>query len=267
MARKNPSEKQIEYWTKRAEKEFLAGEKKGLELAKLLEKNYKECLKQIEKEINAFYGKYAKDNKIEWKEAKKLLDKRELKSFKQDLQEYINELKKEGYPKEESQKLKNLYIKSRISRLEELKTNINFELDKLTKKNYTQMQEQFTEIYEEQYYKTIFDVDQNIGFLTTFTKPDTNLIEKAVSKNYNLANYSVGINKLWENTSYLQTILEQKIPQGLNLGYNPRKLADIVDKQLKTGYNATVRLIRTEYNALQNEATFDGYKACRYRTI
>ncbi len=126
------------------------------------------------------------------------------------------------------------------------------------------MQEYFSNVYEEQYYRTIFDVQQNIGLATTFTKPDTNLIQKAVAKNYILGNYSIdGKYTVWKNIEYLQTTLEQKIPQGLNLGYNPRKLADIVDKQLKTGYNATVRLIRTEYNALQNEATFEGYKACR----
>lgn len=55
MAKHNPDEKQIEYWTKRAKLEYLAGEKKGLKLAEALKKNYEDCIRQIEKEINAFY--------------------------------------------------------------------------------------------------------------------------------------------------------------------------------------------------------------------
>ena len=51
----NPDERQVKYWQDRAESEYLAGEKQGLELAKSLQKNYKECLKQIKLLIEAFY--------------------------------------------------------------------------------------------------------------------------------------------------------------------------------------------------------------------
>jgi SPP1 gp7 family putative phage head morphogenesis protein len=267
MARVNPDEKQIKYWKDRAEKEFLTGEKKGLELAKALQKNYKECYKQIEKEINAFYGKYAKDNQISLQDAKKLLDKSELKSFKEQLDEIIKYFKEN---KQDTSKLKLLRAKLKVSRLEELKTNINYELTKLSSDVNEQLQDYFKDTYEEQYYQTIFDVNQNIGFSTSFTQPPTKAIEKVVAKNYNLSNYSVGKEKVWKNTEYLMTILEQKIPQGLTLGYNPVKLAKMVDKQLNTGYNATVRLIRTEYNAIMNEATADGYAECgidRYQIL
>ena len=55
---------------------------------------------------------------------------------------------------------------------------------------------------------------------------------------------------LWKNKDNLMNILEQQIPQGIVLGYNPRKLAQLASKKLKTNYNNTVRLIRTEYNFL-----------------
>ncbi len=60
MSKVNPDEKQIKYWRDRAESNYLIGEKEGLELAKSLQKNYQECIKQIEKEINAFYRKICK---------------------------------------------------------------------------------------------------------------------------------------------------------------------------------------------------------------
>jgi SPP1 gp7 family putative phage head morphogenesis protein len=268
MAKANPNEKQIEYWKNRTEKEFLAGEKEGLQLAKALQKNYQECYKQIEKEINAFYGKYAINNQISLQDAKKLLNKSELKSFKSQLDDIIKYFK--GNNQDVSQ-LKLLRAKLKVSRLEELKTNINYELVKLSNGVNEQLQDYFKDTYEDQYYQIIFDVNQNIGFSTSFTQPSTKIIEKTISKNYNLGNYSInGENATWKNTKYLSAILDQKIPQGLTLGYNPNKLAKIVDNQLNTGYNATVRLIRTEYNAIMNEATADGYKECgieRYQIL
>lgn len=255
-------EKQEEYWKNRNERQFLAGEKKGLELAKLLKENYEESLKSIEKEINAFYGKYAKDNEIKWEDAKKLLDKSQLKSFKQDIKEYVRLLKNNNSSKEAIQKSSNLYIKSKISRLEELKVQIQKELSKLAIENQKKLENYLSETYIDEYYKTIFNVDKNIGFATNFSKLDTKTVQKAVAKKYDLGNYSIGLNKVWENTEYIMKILEQKIPQGLTLGYNPRKLAELVSKQLKTSYNSSVRLIRTEYNAIMNEATSDGYKQC-----
>lgn len=205
-----------------------------------------------------FIGKYAKDNKIDLQTAKKLLDKSELKSFKGQLDEIIKFFKDN---KQDTTQLKLLRAKLRISRLEELKTNIQYELGKLASTNTEQMQDYFVDVYKEQYYKTMFDVEKNIGFKISFTKPDADLIQKAITKNYVLGNYSInGKYKVWQNVNYLTTILEQKIPQGLTLGYNPKKLSKIVEKQLGTDYNANVRLIRTEYNALQTSSSIEAYK-------
>ena len=251
-------EKQHEYWKERNEQLYLNGEKKGLELVQALQKNYKQTIRNIQAEIYKLYGRYAKEGQIDLAETKKLLNKSELKTFKEsteDIAEYVKKTNDEDYKK----KLKMLRIKSQVTRLEELKTNIEYELSKLTHKAEEQLREYLEEIYEDSYYRTIFNVEQNIGFAVSYTKPNQKQIEKAVSKQYQGVNYSTAI---WNSKYTLFKILEQKIPQGLSAGWNPKKLAQIVDKQLNTGYNSTVRLIRTEYNLLMNEATADGYKTC-----
>ena len=251
-------EKQQEYWIERNEQLYLNGEKKGLKLAQALQKNYKQTIKNIQAEIYKLYGRYSKEGKIDLAETKKILTKSELKTFKEsteDIAEYVKNTNDEGYKK----KLKMLRIKSQVTRLEELKTNIEYELSKLTHNAEEQLREYLEEIYEDSYYRTIFNVEQDLGFAVSYTKPNQKLIEKAISKQYQGVNYSTAI---WNSKYNLFKILEQKIPQGLSAGWNPKKLAQIVNKQLKTGYNNTVRLIRTEYNLLMNEATADGYKQC-----
>lgn len=256
----NPDKKQVDYWRKRAEREFLAGEKDALQVAKQLKENYRKCISEIEKEINAFYGKYATDNKISIEEAKQILNRSELKSFKENIQDILAMGKKEDFTDAQMSKFKTLYTKAKISRLDELQANIKWELDKLTKTNENEIGNLLKNTYENQYYHSVFDTEQFKGFSSSFSSLNNEVVERAIKTKWLGDNYS---SNLWKNEAKLINTLEQEIPRGLSLGYNPRKLTrDIVSKRVdKQGYNNTVRLIRTEYNKIQTDATMKGYKA------
>lgn len=262
MAKVNPDDRQIEYWQKRAELDFIAGEKKGLVLAKELKTNYEKAMRSLENNIRVFYSKYATLDKIDYMEAKKLLNKNELRSFEIELKELMNYAKKHNFTSDEKLNIKLMSLKTRISRLEELKTQMYFELTKLSKDTEDKLYNYFSNSYEDGYYKSIYNVGKTIGYKSSFARLNTKLIDKAIKKEYTLGNYSVGINKVWQNTENLMQILNQEIPRGLTLGYNAKKLAGMVNKKLDTNYNSTVRLIRTEYNYLMNQSTKDGYEAC-----
>lgn len=264
------NEKQKEYWTKRNEKQFLAGEKKGLQLAKELKQNYDSTITSIENQLNIFYSKYATKEGISSADARKLLTRDELKSFKKNLNNIIDYATKNKLDKDYKKKMKLLNIKLKVSRLEELKIQINYELAKLSVDNQEELNKYLSETYTDEYYKTIYNVNKDLGIATSFSKLSNDMVSKAIATKYDIGNYSVGEDKLWKNSENLMTILEQKIPQGIALGYNPNKLAGIVKKELGTNYNASVRLIRTEYNAIMNDATSQGYKACgidRYQIL
>lgn len=252
----NPDEKQVKYWRDRAEKNFLSGEKQGLQVAKELQTNYKRCIKEIETKINLFYGKYASKEGMTLEEAKQLLNRRELKEFKSYINEHIKLAKQQNLSDTEIKQLKILKAKAKISRLQELQTNIKLELDNLTQQSQDKIEEFLKNTYEDGYYKTMYDVDKFKGFSSSFSGLNDLAVEKAISTKYLGANYS---QRLWQNENNLMTTLNQEIPRGLTLGYNPRKLADLVSTKLGTNYNNTVRLIRTEYNHILNDATYQGY--------
>lgn len=257
MAKLNPSKKQIEYWTARNEKMFLNGERDILEYAKSLKRKYINAADQIEQEIQKFYGKFAVDNNYTMVELKKLLNRDELKSFKNEVANMVDYMKMHFDDKDYVQNLKLLRAKSRISRLEELKTRINFEVEKLYNDVNDSLGEQLQKSFEDGYYQTIFNQQQFLGFSSNFAMLNTKAIETAVKTNYMTENYS---DVLWKNKTNLMNILNQQIPQGIILGYNPRKVANIASKQLGSKYNSTVRLVRTEYNLILNDATAQGYK-------
>lgn len=257
MAKINPSQNQIEYWQARNERTFLEGEKDILEYTKSLKKQYEKASKSIEEEIQKFYGKFSVDNNYTMADLKKLLNREELKDFKSELSNMVDYMKMNFDDKDYVKNIKLLRAKSRISRLDELKTKIDFEVEKLYNDINISLGDQLEQSFEEGYYKTIFNNQKFLGFSTDFAMLNTKAIQTAVKTNYMTENYS---DVLWKNKTNLTNILNQQIPQGIILGYNPRKTASIATKQLGSKYNSTVRLVRTEYNLILNDATAQGYE-------
>lgn len=259
MAKINPDKKQVEYWQGRNERTFLDGEKDILDYAESLKTQYTNASKRIEDEIQKFYGKFAVDNNYTMADLKKLLNRDELKSFKAELNNMANYMKMNFDDKDYMKNIKLLRAKNRISRLEELQTKINFEVEKLYNDVNISLGEQLEQSFEDGYYKTIFNQQKFLGFSDSFAMLNTKAIKKAVSTPYMTENYS---DVLWKQKSNLTNILNQQIPQGIILGYNPTKLArEVVSKRVdKQYYNNAVRLIRTEYNLILNDATAQGYK-------
>lgn len=257
---KNVNKKEINtYWQNRAEKNFISGEKEALKVARHLKSLYREAIKEIEKEINAFYGKYATETGLDLQTAKELLNRNELKDFKSYINKMLKMGKKENFSSEEMFEFRRLYNKAKITRLEELQANIRAELDKLAVDTNNNIGNLLENSYEEGYYKTIYNTQLGANLTGSFSGLNTKAIEKVVGEKYQKANFS---DRIWTNTNKLMQTLTQEIPRGLVLGYNPRKLAQQVSKKIDTSYNNTVRLIRTEYSHILNQSTLDGYKAC-----
>ena len=109
------------YWQKRFGDLEAASNKYGQDCFRQIEPAFEEAQREIERQINSWYGRFAKNNQITMDEAKRLLNSKELKEFKWDVQEYI----KYGHQNELNQlwmrQLENASAKVHISRLEALK--------------------------------------------------------------------------------------------------------------------------------------------------
>lgn len=86
-----------EYWANRAEQTLIANEKSALAYERDLKKAYQETIKRINKEIEAFYNRYATDNQISLLEARKRLRPDELIDFNRQAKLYIEEVEKLGF--------------------------------------------------------------------------------------------------------------------------------------------------------------------------
>lgn len=226
-----------------------------------LAKAYEEALKAIQKEIEAFYGRYARDVGVTLEEARKVLNKSELKSYLEQTQKYYDAIKETGYafdPAYRQRLHRQLSLKSAVSRLEALQSDIQWNIEKLYAQEQKAFRERMNGSYEDTYYRTIFNIQQGVGFGSPFSSLNIDAIEKAVSQKWLGENYS---DRIWTDKDRLTIALEQIIPRGIALGQNPRIIGKDIADQLDVRRSYGERLARTEFNFIANQASKSAYEA------
>lgn len=246
------------YWTKRSEQRLINAEKSTNEMLKRLKKVYKSSIQEIEKEINAFYGKYATEKGLDITEVKKRLDKSELRSFKEQLKLYYDKVKElGGYSPDTKDYLRSLSAKAYISRLESLQAQIRWQVEQLYREQHNEIENNLKDGYKETYMRTNFDNQQGIGFAYSFNALDDRKVRIAVNQNWQGSNFS---DRIWADKAKLIETLNQTIPQGVALGNNPRVVARNISRAMETRFSNAERLARTEMNKICNDCSHESYK-------
>ena len=249
-----------EYWIRRSELTLITNEKSALRYEQELKKAYLEATQKITKEIEAFYGRYAKDNQISLLETRKRLRPDELLNFNKQAKLYLNEIERLGdkaFTAEYREYLKKLSGKAYISRLEELITNIRHNLETLAIRYNEGLGKELKNAYEDSFYRTIFDAQKQAGFGISFTTPGGKQLETVIRERWMGQNYS---ERIWADKNRMLMNLEQTLAQEFVRGRNPRQVSREFAKKMNTSYHNAQRLIRTELNYISNKGTMKAYE-------
>jgi len=240
------------YWEKRQKRTYLAGEKKVNEYFKELQKAFEQAKKEIQSVINDFYMRYAKENKISFAEAKKLLDKAEigeLKDFIAKVQEHMGEYNLE---------LNNMSIKARITRYQALEKQIDAILQQMYAIEYElKGEELLKEVYSDSYYRTWFNIDQYHGFHQEFAQVNPRTIDELIRYPFNGADFS---SRIWKQKDHMLQALTEDITTMLVQGKNPQTLAEDFAKRFKTKEFEAYRLLHTESSFIIEQGSLAAYK-------
>ena len=258
----------IDYWEKRST-ELMKRLEKGTEnTINTLIKAYEQATKDINKEINKIFTKYATDGKLTKKEAVELLNTKETKEFYNELLEQINTVKDDEIKRKLLAKYNAPAYSYRISRYEALQQNIDIQLKKLA-----DIEQQITEVryidtIEKGYYHTIYDIQKGTGIGFSFAQIDMRTINLLLNENWiDNANFS---QRIWDNSEKLGNYLRTQLTAASMSGKSVQKIVQELADYMNVGlYNAT-RLVRTEVNHFANEAEMLSYKECgieKYRFI
>ena len=230
-----------QYWAEReAEqlKHYITDEK---EYDKQIERIYTKTLDNVQKEINAFYGKYAAEEGITLAEAKKRVSKLDIAAYERKAKQYVKD-KDFSDKANEEMRLYNLTMK--VNRLEMLKANIGLELISGTE----ELNKYMEGILQG---RTIEELQRQAGILGKTIKNNAAKAHAIVNGSFHNATFS---DRIWLYQDILRNDLSGLLQSGLIQGKNPRQLARDVKKKFDTTtYNAE-RLMRTELARVQTEA-------------
>ncbi len=259
--------KSEDYWNERAEQRFLMGEKTADELLQTMKPVYKNCLADINKEIEAFYGRYAENNKLTIAEVNKRLDPKQLKSAKEEIKKYYDSVDKLARNKDGTVDVNLLHkykdelrlqsAKAYMSRLEELKLNLKNITVNLGVEESKAYHQTLSKIYADTYKKTSYDMDKFFGFSAGFEGLNHKKLNSAIHQQWLGMNFS---DRIWNNKGKLLDQINTTFLQGVAQGQNPRKIAETMSKNMGTAYYNCERLCRTESAHIMGEATLQGYK-------
>lgn len=251
--------KNKEYWEKRQLAREELSFNKGTEAYKEYVKILSESKKEIENKIAQLYAKYQQEVTklgIDKIQANKLLRGTEYKEWRYNIGKYVEEIEKlkKSNPvefKKMSVELETLAYKSRISRLDNLKAGIDYELIQSGEKIKGKVTDTLADVYEDTYTSFVEDLNFKKGVISSST------IKMALEQEWSGANYS---SRIWSNIDNLAKAIKNEVIVGLNKGINYRTMSQNIAKKFDTSYKNAERLVRTETAHVQNQATLMGYK-------
>lgn len=223
-------------------------------------KVYNKAQDNIQNEINKILKRYAINGKIDINEAKKLLNTRETKEQYDSMLEKIATIKDKQLKQELLNKYNAPAYAYRISRLEAIQDNIDVELAKLSQAELNVTREHYINTTKEAYYKTIFNVQQDVSFAFSFAKLDTGTLNLMLAEKWvDDKNFS---DRIWKNKEKLGNYLKENLTAGITSGTSIQKMSKELAGTMNVGlYNATT-LVRTETNYFANASEMLSYKEC-----
>ena len=250
--------KSKEYWEKRARENENKVYKKASDLKKELDVHYIQAKKEIQKSINDLIARYMFKTDLSYADAMKYLTSKEFKEFRMSIEEYEAEIERLSEINEELAnklriELETLAMKSRITRLDSLKTQIDIELSKKISKDYNIVEKGISEVYRD-FFK-IQTTDFGLTGVNTVLPKKT--LKMLMQQPWSGANFS---ERIWGNSEALGKVLKQEIIQSFMQGVSVKDLSDRIEKRFENDRYNTERLVRTELNYAFNQTTKLSYE-------
>ena len=252
-------QKSREYWEKRARENENKVYKKAGDLKKDLDEHYVKARREIQKSINDLVARYMDKTELSYVEAMKNLTSSEFKEWKMTLEEYEKEISKLLKTGEEELanklriELETLAMKSRITRLDSLKTQIDIELNRKASRDYDVVKKGISDVYRDFYAINTTD----FGLTGVNTVLPNKVLRRLLNQPWSGANFS---ERIWGNTEALGKVLKQEIIQSFIQGISVKDLSDRIQNRFETDRKNTERLVRTELNHALNETTKLSYE-------
>ena len=216
-------------------------------LSRRLRQKYMDAMNEIQKEIEAFYGRYASREGVSMDEARKRIGKLDMEQYERKAKRYVRE---RNFTDRANEEMRLYNASMRINRLQLLRLNIELELLSLISDEERFMMEELTKQARAEY-------ERQAGILGETINANEKDLAAIVNSSFLNATWS---DRLWSDQTALRAELDKLLHRGIVQGLNPRELARELRKVFNTSVYNSERLLRTELGRVQIDVQKDSYE-------
>lgn len=242
-----------EYWQERFQQLEEAQHDTSVQTMQSIEQEFRRTEQVLDGKINAWYQRFASNNKISMIEARKLLNSDELEEFKWDVQDYIKYGEENGINQQWMKELENASAKVHISRLEALKLQTQQEFEKLYGNYHDSIDEHITNLYTSGYYHTAFEVQRGMGVGWQMQNFNSEKVSDIIHKPWAVdgRNFS---DRVWTDKTRLINSMHDSLTRMCITGESPDRAIQEISKNMKVSRSQAARIVQTESAAFSAKA-------------
>ena len=241
------------YWRKRAIELAEKQKQEDDDLCLRFHREYERILHELDKEISIFYARYAANESVSMADARRLLRDAELEDFRMSLDEFRDKALAGGFDKE----LEEVYLRSRISRLQALQTQVELRMMELFGSQRDVLRDHLQERYTDTYYRTVYAVSQQADVASTFARIDPQTVEKILATPWVGSEFS---SRIWADKDKLTRELMQTLSRGFVRGDSLGRMTKEFAQRMGVSESRAATLIHTESAHMAAEAAEQGYR-------
>lgn len=241
------------YWRKRAIELAEKQKTEDDDLCRRVSREYERILHELDKEISIFYARYAENESVSMADARRLLRDAELEDFRMSLDEFRDKARAGGFDKE----LEEVYLRSRISRLQALQTQVELRMMELFSSQRDVLRVHLQERYTDTYYRTVYAVSQQADVASTFARIGPQTVEKILATPWAGSEFS---SRIWADKDKLTRELMQTLSRGFVRGDSLDRMTKEFAQRMGVSESRAATLIHTESAHMAAEAAEQGYR-------
>lgn len=252
--------KNREYWQERYEQLEKSAHSYSLSTYAQIEPAFTQAQMEIQKDIDAWYGRIAVNNNVTLQEAKKLLTADELAEFKWDVNEYIKYGKDNAINHQWVKQLENASAKYHINKLEALKIRTQQAVEKAFGNELDAVDSMARKVYSNSYYHSIFEMQKGFNMGREIATIDEKALEKIITKPWasDGKNFS---DRIWQSKAQLVNELHNQLTRTVLLGNKPDSAIKAISDKFNVSKSQAANLVMTEQSYFHSLATYDSFKS------
>lgn len=265
--------KSSEYWKKRFQQLEEASHAYGQMTYSQIEPAFDKAQKEIQKEIDAWYARFAANNNVSMQEARKMLSSRELSELKWDINDYIKYGQQNAVDGKWMKQLENASARFHISRLEALQLRTQQAMEKAFSNELDGVDAMARHLYTDGYYHTAFEIQKGFNIGWNIGQIDERTLDKVITKPWATDGNNFS-SRIWSRKDQTINELHQELTRTIVQGKSPdeaiKHMQQFVDKKVKNAKYAAGRLVMTEdayFHSLSQKDAFNDLDVDEFENV